>query len=783
MNNQSLMDHEQEESIDLVETLYRYLKHWKWFILSMGIALFIAAGIILITKKEYNPSMSILLNEEKSGRGASASEMFDVNMMGFLGTTSNIENEIIVLNSPDLMDRVVRALNLNVSYYQKDFLRKVELHHKSPYTVTITSPVDAYRGLAELEIDRKDEGYQISGTYRINSLNYEIDIIQVAKELPVTIQLDEETSLQLALSEQPLKEKTTCYVEVRSVQATTRNFLTKLSVANSGKKSSVIDLSMLVHNTQKGVDLLYELLDQYNDLNLQVNNEIAYNSAIFINDRLKEISQELSDAETKVVEYKQEQRIADLGTEAQLFVTQSEENEQQLMELETQLNVLTMIQDFIKNPDNHTKTIPNMGVSDLGLAEIISAYNTKLLASDQLLKGTGEKNPARVRVFEELDNMREGINNSLANVRETYMVGLKDLRQRANVTLSRISSIPKQEKGLIEKVRNQKIKEELFLFLMQKREETNLSIAANAEKARIIASPRMNISPVSPKTKIILLAFLILGVLVPVVCIYVLELFRTKIGSREEFERLSQVSIIGEIGTNKTGKDLLEKGEVDALAEMFRTLRNNIRFALRKRKGMALLMTSTVSNEGKSFVSANLALSFAYTGKKVLLIGGDIRNPEVHAYFNPGGIHSTRGLSDYLADDAVDWKDYVFTPMIEAPTLHVLVAGTIPPNPNELLMEPRLEALIAEAKTQYDYVLIDSAPVGLVSDSYLIGEHTDMTLYVVREKQTPKTAVNFINMQRQEEKLKNMFVILNDVELSRGYKYGYGKGYGYQKKK
>ncbi len=767
-----------DNSTVLIEILYDYLKHWKWFVASILLMLIIAVGVVLVSQRQYKPSLSVLLNEDKGSKGSSA-EMMDLEALGLLSTTNNIENEIIVLGSPDLMEMVVKSLGVNVSYHRNHFFRDTEIYKESPFVVSVATDIENYRGKAEFYIQKNENEYRISGTYLKDNNKFDVDFSE--RNLPATIKIDDSISLKISLSGKNIEEGEKYYIIVNSLSETTSNLTSKLAVMSASQKSSVLSLSILVNNTQKGIDILNELVRQYNDLNQRINNEIAYNTSVFINERLKEISVELSDAEEGVVEYKQQHRITDLSSEAQLFVSQTGENEVKLLDIETQLNVLALIQNFINNPANNTNIIPNMGISDIGLSQIISEYNNKLLASNQLIKGTGEKNPARVRVLAELDNMREGIANSLINVRETYQVSKDELRQRGYVTQSRIRSVPKQEKGLIEKVREQKIKENLFLFLMQKREETNLSIAATADKARIVVSARDRILPVAPKSKIILLAFIILGVLTPIIIIYIKNLFKTKISNRDEFERLSDVSIIGEVGTNVSGEFVVVNNQQNAISEMFRSLRNNIKF-VSKKEGLTIMITSTIANEGKSFVSVNLALSFAYTGKKVLIIGGDIRNPKLHEYLEPDNIISKKGLSDYLADESSNKNDFILTPYKDVPHFKAFIAGAIPPNPNELLMNPRLKSLIEEAQKEYDYVIIDSAPVGLVSDSYLISEYVDLNLYVVRENKTPKAAINFINMQLAENKLKNLYVVLNDTELRNSYKYGYGKEYGYGKK-
>lgn len=761
----------------LIEIVFEYVKYWKWFIGSIFVALSIATAIIMVSPKQYKPSLSILLNEDKNGKSAST-DMINLESIGLLSTTNNIENEIIILGSTDLMRTVVKTQKANISYFTERRFRKTEVYKSSPYIVDLGTNADTFRGKIEIKIQKVNDTYTIEGEYTKDKEKFAIK--EKLDKLPATIAIDDNTSLIINLSDRGGNIDEAYYVEINDIDATTVYLTSNLSVISSSQKSSVINLALMVYNTQKGIDILNELVYQYNDLNLRLNNEIAYNTGVFVNERLKEISLELSDAEENVVEYKQQHNITDLSSEAQLFVAQTSENEQKILEIETQLNILTLIQNFISNVNNNTDIIPNMGVSDIGLSQIISEYNNKLLASNQLIKGTGEENPARVRVLEELKNIRDGISSSLANVRQTYQVSRDELIQRGQVNSSRIRSVPKQEKGLIEKVREQKIKENLFVFLMQKREETNLSIAATSNKARVVNSAQKNISPIAPKTKIIFLTFGILGVLIPIIVIYVKGLFQTKIGKRSELERLSDVTVVGEIAHNKTN-DTIVVGKVnDVLVEMFRSLRNNIAFLSTKPSGLVIMTTSTTAEEGKTFVSINLALSFASTDKKVLLIGGDIRKPKLHEYMGLKSIKRNNGLTDYLVSSSYTWKDFLVT-YTGHENLQVMVAGSIPPNPNELLLSPKLGELIQLAQVEYDYIIIDSAPVGLVSDSQLIAKYTDLVLYVVREGKTPKAAINFINMQYYEQKLKNMYIVLNDTELTNDYKYGYGKEYGYNK--
>lgn len=740
------------------DVLLQYTRHWKWFILSLTLSLIIALGLIITTSKQYRPILSILLNEDQTSKNTSSGNI-NLESIGIYNFINNIDNEIVILSSPDLMKTVVKSLNLNVSYFKKNIFRYDEIYKKSPFLVT-SDKFDLFDQECEFSIQKISSGYNIDGVYKKGKEETKFDLL--IQNLPYKLILGDDVTLNIDISNDDIDEDK-YYIKVDNIETTTYDLASKLSVSSVSAKSSVLNLSILVNNMSKGIDILNELVNKYNEENSILNSKIAINTSQFINDRLREISAELSIAEKEVVDYKQANNIADLDSEAQMLVSQTGENDKNLMEAETQLNVLNYIKEFIDNPHNKNKIIPNMDISDVGLSLIIQEYNNKLLTSDQLLQVTGEKNPARIRVINELDNMISEISGSLANVKETYVVAKKDLLQRSYETQSNIRSVPKQEKGLIEKVREQKIKENLFIYLMQKREETNLSIAAISEKARIISSPTSKLTPIAPRKKILLLEFAIIGILIPIVIIYIKILFKTKISNRHEFEQLSNIPIIGEISINDSNSYIVEQQKT--IAELFRTLRNNIKFISPKSDGLSILVTSTIANEGKTFIGINLALSFAYTNKNVLFIGGDLRTPSKNEF------KEKKGLSDYLLAENFDWMNLLLTPYQDLKNFQVLPPGILATNPNELLLNFKLKELLDKAKKEYDYIIIDSAPIGIVSDSYIIGEHTDLTLYVVRENKTPKDAINFINTQQAENKLQNIYIVINGIERRNDYRY------------
>jgi capsular exopolysaccharide synthesis family protein len=686
-------------------------------------------------------------------------------------STNNLDNEIVVLQSPDLMRAVVDTLHLQDLYYVTNRLRKNELYNASPVFATVEgndtiSSVNFY-------VKKEENKFVIKGSYWYNKEEHDFDktINNISEKIP----LAQGAYISLQLSGKPMEDGEKYFVNTKNTLAVAYGLCSRLSVEQSSKQSSVLNISIRGNNSIKNADILLELVRQYNLMNFNFKIEIAYNTALFINERLKEIAVELGDAESNMVAYKQQHSITDLSTEAQLYVQQSGQNEQKLMDIEMQLNTILYIQRFVNNPANKNGVIPNIGITDVGLSRMINDYNTALLTNDVLMKGMTPENPKYIQLTQANENARSSIENMLYTLKQTYDVTKQDLTRQLTQSRSRIMSVPQQQMGLLGKEREQQIKQNLFLFLMQKREETNLTIASTPNKARIVVSPLGGSNPVAPRKNIILLAALIIGLAIPFAIIYIFNVLKTQISNRHDLEKLSNVSVIGQIAKNTTDTNIVvERTKVTAIAEMFRSLRNNINFIFKNHRNEIIVVTSTTKSEGKTFVSANLAVSFAISGKKILLIGSDVRNPKLKEYFS---FTNTYGLSNYLAKED-DWHNYI-NKLDRENGLHIIHAGTVPPNPNELLMSPYLKKLVDEARAEYDFVIFDCAPVGLVSDGYLVGEYADLTIYVVREGTTPKDSINFINQQKAENKLKNMYLVLNDSSLDGNYKYGYGKEYGY----
>lgn len=761
----------------LRDTIIEYLRYWKWFVLSAICCLVVATLVVMTSKKVFQTTAAVVIDEDKNKSGGSSSGLnLSLDDLGLLASTSNIDNEITVFTSPDLMRTVVDTLNLTSHYYERDRLRYRELYASSPLKVVYSRRLESFSGSFELTVVKENGKIGVEGKYQ-GKEDLVIDINQTFTKLPAKLILPSGYGyLEFSATSIPMEEDNEYTIVVSNPDAEALTLQNQLKVTQTTKNSTALQFALSVNNPSKGADVLKQLIRQYNIQNNLVNNEISYNTALFINERLKEISKELSDVESDVVNYRQKNKIADIKTESMLSVQQNSENQQKLMDAETQLNVIDMVEKFVRNPENQYRVIPNLGVTDPSLSAIISDFNVKILTSENLLKNTGVENPARTKAIDEIQNTHNNIVNSLKNVRHSLLIARNDLQRLAGTTNAQIASLPQQEKGLMERARQQQIKENLFLFLMQKREETNISIAGISEKARMVVSPKPIDIPTAPNTKVILLAGLFLGLFIPVVVLWLMNQLRVYVSGREELARLSPVSIIGQVCRSEDPL-VVHNYPQSSTSELFRALRNNLNFVFHNHLNKVAMVTSSVSGEGKTFMSMNLALSYALSGKKVLLIGGDIRRPKLKQIL---GLDKSSGLSDYLAQESKSWRDYVIHDVLR-PKFDVLVSGTIPPNPNELLMSPNLEQLFKEVREVYDMIVIDTAPVGMVSDSFLYAPYVDAVIYVVREKVSLKDSIEFLNSIHKEKRFQNMYLVLNDCDVSShyGYRYGYGKGYGY----
>ncbi len=783
----SVNNKEDAEEINLREIVFKYLRYWRWFVLSTIVFLILGSVVYLKMDRKFNISTSVLLKENKGSSAQKSSPLGSLEELGLLSTTNNIDNEIAVFSSPNLMKQIVLALELQTSYFESGIFRDTEVYKDCPYYARLedTKP-DDLQGYIDISlINVGESGVAIEGKYIVKK--EEIRIEGKIDKLPGFINLPSELG-RLYITKRPeankdkLNEK--YYIKINNAQRVAYNLSKEIQVQSTTKSSSVLTINLDVLNISKGIDILNEVVKIYNANNVQENNEMAVNTSNFINERLDSISIELSGIEDKVVNFKKEQGITDLSTEAKIFVEQTASVEQKRIETETQLKTVELIENFVHKSDNNYKLIPVLGITDAGLAEVITKYNESLLVYQRLERSASENNPARERALAELMSTRQSIQSAINNVKRALNISKSESDKQASQISSRIRSVPTQERGLLEVTRQQQVKQALYLYLMQVREETSITMASTSDKAKVITDPIIPDDPVSPKKNIIFLAAFLIGIIAPVIIIYIKDLLQLNISSREELEKLSDVTVIGEI-MKKEEEDIIvvRENRTTPIVELFRTLRNNIQFVLDEPEKKIILVTSTVPGEGKTFVSINLAASFALSDKKILLIGMDIRNPKLATDMN---FAKSAGLTSYLSGSVQDWKTMLHQTK-DLPNLDILQAGAIPPNPNELLMKPSLKRLIDEARTIYDIIIIDSAPIGVVSDTFLISSYANTTVYVTRENVTPKNAITFVNEVHRDQKLPNMYLVINGVETiknkGRHGRYGYGYTYGYGEKK
>jgi tyrosine-protein kinase Etk/Wzc len=571
-------------------------------------------------------------------------------------------------------------------------------------------------------------------------------------------------------------------VTIRRPEAVIRACRANLDIQQANRQSSVLNLAYNTSYPTIGRDFLNTVIEEYNNQAIEDKNMEALNTQKFINERIAIIDRELSEAEQNVEEYKRSQGLTDLQADLARTMQMSSQYEQQLVEVESQLSIVKSLRDYVNNPANADQPIPvNIGIEDPTLNATISEYNRLLLQRQRLAQSVTPDNPVMRKLEDEIAGLRTSINSSISSVLQGLTTRRRDLMNQSNLYSGRIGSMPTQEREFIDLSREQQIKANLFLMLLQKREENALALAAVANKAKVLDEATVE-GKVAPRTPLILAAALLLGLLLPSVIIYVVSLFQYRIESRADVEKIAKVPLLAEIPRYEEDENIaITKDDRSSIAEAFRMLRTSLMLALGGDKKV-VVFTSTVSGEGKTFVAINTALSLALLNKKVVIVELDLRIPRVRQYFH---LHEKNGISNYLSGLETDIEKLVMPSEIHE-HLYILPSGPIPPNPAELLTHPTLDKAIARLCERYDYIVIDSPPVSQVADTLIINRVSDATVYVCRAGYSSKNSLRFANDLMEEGRLKNMLLVVNDVKdfhHGYGYRYGYRYGYGNDKAK
>ena len=780
-----------DDFLRIQDLFYLCLGKWYWFVISLLITVGLAVIYLLTTPPTYTRSASLLVKEDSKGNSINdaAGVLGDIDIFQ---TSTNVNNEIQSLQSPSVMLDVVKRLHLDISYYTDGkFYKKVLYGRSSPYSVFFY----------ELQ-DNESVAFTISPVQKgqIKLTDFSRNGEDIDGEITVMLNDSVKTpvgKLMVKSTNDTDAFNAPIYVSRIGYQAATSAYSSNLSVALSDEKSTVINLSFNDVCIQRAEDILNTVIAVYNENWIKDKNQIAVSTSAFISDRLGVIEQELGNVDENISSYKSEHLLPDVQAAASMYMTQSSETNAQILALNTQLSMARYIRNYLTNATSKNQLLPaNSGIESQGIEQQIANYNTMQLRRNDLVANSSEKNPLVIDMDQSLENMRHAIVTSIDNHITTLNTQLRSLQQSERQTTARIAANPSQGKYLLSVERQQKVKEALYLFLLQKREENELSQAFTAYNTRVITPPTGSFVPTAPKQTNILMAALAIGFLFPVVIILVRENFNTKVRGRKDLEILS-LPFAGELplayskrrgkSKMKTEKNshmvVIQQGNRNIINEAFRVLRTNLEFMTGNKtdgKAPVFLFTSFNPGSGKTFLAINVAASFALKGKKVLVIDCDLRRASLSKYV--GSPH--KGLSGYLGYQEDNFVDLILG-VNEINGLDILPVGILPPNPTELLAEPRFKELVERMKGKYDYVFIDCPPVEIVADTQIIERVADRIIFVIRAGLLERDMLPELQKAYDEKRFKDMVVVLNGTEGSGsrygyryGYKYGYHYGYG-----
>ena len=784
-----------EENIDVKELLFKYLIHWPWFVGTV-VACLIAAWVYLyMSTPVYTISATVLIKDDKKGGSAGMlSGLESLGLDGMVSSSQNIDNEIEVLHSKTIAKEVVEDLGLYISYTDEDEFPSKNMYKTSPVQVSLTpQEADLLEEPMIVEMTLQPQG-SIDVNVKIGDDEYQKHFEKLPAVFPTErgtlaffLPPDSVLSSKRTLEETTDSEKTTRNITatINKPLAVAKGYCKNMTIEPTSKTTSVAVISLKNSNVQRGKDFINKLLEMYNINTNNDKNEVAQKTAEFINERISIISKELGSTEKDLESFKRGAGITDLTSDAQIALTGSAEYEKKRVENQTQINLLQDLQKYMQN-EGYEVLPSNIGLQDVNLAAAINRYNEVLVERKRLLRTSTENNPTIINLDTSISAMKENVQVSLDRVLRGLFITKADLDREASRYSRRISEAPGQEREFVSIARQQEIKAGLYLMLLQKREENAITLAATANNAKIIDDAIADDAPVSPKGKMIYLIALVLGVGIPVGVIYLLELTKFKIEGRSDVEKLTCVPIVGDIPLTdeKQGAIAVFENQNNLMSETFRKIRTNLQFMVENNKKV-ILVTSTVSGEGKSFISANLAISLSLLGKKVVIVGLDIRKPGLNKVFNIP--RKEVGITQYLANPEKNLMDLVQLSDVSK-NLYILPGGTVPPNPTELLARDGLDKAIETLKKNFDYVILDTAPVGMVTDTLLIGRVADLSVYVCRADYTHKNEYTLINELAEKDKLPSLCTVINGLDLKKrkyGYYYGYGKYgkyYGYGKR-
>ncbi len=790
--NSGLYNVQQEEndsSFNFAKVFTAFILNWQWFVLSVIVCLGVAAVYLRYTKPVFQANVKFLIkdngNQSKYNRNIST---LNTTTLGLITNSDGFDNELSILSSASLAEQTVRDLKLYVAYFMETRVTTQEYYLTQPISVDLDQPhLELLKKPISLNIVRHGNEYTVTGeyTYVPDDINKQLRTYLIDKKFtrfPAAINTSVGIISFNINTNTLMPEGKKLMVTLMSPKMAALKFCKAMDVSAFSKTTTIANVTLKDRVAQRAYDYLKQLAVCYNRQANEDKNEIALRTEKFINSRLEKINNELGHTEGQLEATKRQYGVVNQLANSTQYLTNQDSYNQKLVEADTQIEILRSLNDYINEPGNRYQTLPsNVGLVDAATTSLISRYNEVVIERNHLLRSASESSPTVAPLTAQLDDLQVSIRRAMSQARRNLDIQRNNIAQQYAKYTGQVSSTPEQDRILTQIGRQQEVKSGLYLMLLQKREENSISLAATADKGRLIDDPVI-LGKVSPKTSIILLLALALGIAIPAGILYLLSFLRYKIEGHDDVEAATKLPIIADIAVasdhamNKAGI-VVQENTNNMMEEVFRSMRTNLQFMLKDGQN-TIMITSTSSGEGKTFTAANLAMSFALLDKKVLIIGLDIRKPRLAELFELDDHH--HGITNLLVHDDNTWET-VNEQICESgvnKNLYLLMAGPIPPNPTELLTRNSLKDVMGILKEKFDYVIVDTAPIGLVTDTLQIGRVCDLTVYVCRTDFTPKAAIGLINRLDDEKKIPNICIAINGIDMRKkkyGYYYGYGK--------
>ena len=759
-----------DNSIDLKQEVSKFLRYWPWFVLALFIALISAYVYLRFAPRIYQTSAKMKILDESEGLELPTSAFV------FKRVNINLENEIQILTSYLILEKVSKELNLNTSFYEEGTIQTAQIAQLPFNYEQIIHPDSISTGLA-YSVIVKEKNFEITNlntdkTFKLSNNGLE----NSQYKLPFNLKLEKGSSLNRILGKKFI-------IKYGPLKSSALKLKSRIKVEPVGEQSDLLELSIKGESKELSELILNKLMDVFNKDGINDRQLVSKNTLEFIDERFVFLAEELDSIEIDRKDFKQQNNLVDLAADAELGLQQRTKSDEEVFKIETQIALAQLVQQALKSDSGKGLLPSNIGIDNSGINGLIAEYNLVILERDKLTGSAGVNNPTVMLIESKIDDLRTNLTQSLNSYNQQLQVSQNQLKGRNRKFVGQVAQIPEKDRLLRAIERQQKIKESLYILLLQKREEAAINLAITEPSIKIVDNALSGSGPISPKSNIVYAGAILGGLLIPFGILYLIFMLDTKLHSKEDINNINpKIPVIGEIPDVKKTKDILfsDPNARTALAESFRILSSNVDYILPVRddkKAKVIYCTSTIKGEGKTYISVNLSLALSSINKKVLLIGADLRNPQIHTH-----IHQEKhkpGLSNYLHDINYDWKDSLIRGFDKHPNHHIILSGSIPPNPAQLLTNGRFKKLIEEAKDEYDYIVVDTAPTILVTDTMLISQLADATIYLARANYTEKNLLRFSKDLSESGKLKNMAYVVNSVGASKSYGYGYNYGYNY----